>query len=345
MRIAGQYVGLGLGDSSEEIRAIKAFMRRKFSYAKLADTPAYDAEMTRVVTEMQSRYAKVKQIGTYIPGVINVETKYAMGYLPRPIKPKPIVITVEGHCSDMWVGPAANIGAQLESEGLCRHQPVAYDRFALPFNNKSGIDEVVRLLSQDRLGPNNSWEFPLDLPWYLLGFSQGAIIANRVWLDVLRNAPAGSRMAARRNALQRAITFGDPYREKNVCAEWVPDPPKPNTQGISDRRMDSTPPWWKVHSRTGDLYTENESDTEVGLNCTAIYKVVSENSWVGGPASIFARLGVDFFADPTDGMYDIAKAIIGGAMFLGNMGPHGAYDLNPPTDFIRRGLRGEPQPK
>ncbi|WP_201787853.1 hypothetical protein, partial [Klebsiella pneumoniae] len=58
MRIDGQYVGLGLGDSSDEIRRIKTFMRKKFaSYAgDLADTPLYDEQMTAAVAEMQARY-------------------------------------------------------------------------------------------------------------------------------------------------------------------------------------------------------------------------------------------------------------------------------------------------
>lgn len=347
MRIGSQWVGLGLGDANEEVRKIKALMRKKFSYARgLADTSLFDDQMVSAVIEMQKRFNKAGQLpdGKFTYGIINIETKYVMGFLPRPIKPKPIVITVEGHCSDMWIGPCAYIGSLLEQEGLCRHQPIAYDRFALPFNNKSGVDEVLRILNCANIGPNNSWPFPPDLKWYLLGFSQGAIITGKVWLDHLRNAPAGSLLAARRDNLNRAISFGDPYREKNVCAEWVPDPPLPDTQGISDRRMDNTPKWWKVHSRHGDLYSENPDD-EVGLNRTAIYKVAAENSWNGGPASIIARLGVDLFSDPADGIYDVVKSILGGVMFLANMTPHGGYDLNPAVDYVRRGLLGEPQPR
>lgn len=350
MRVGGQWVGLGLGDSSEEIRAIKAFMRNKFaSYAgDLADTPLYDDQMVRAVAEMQKRYNASGKLasGKYTPGVINLETKYVMGYLPRPPKPQgnlPIVFTVEGHLANMWVGPCAAIASQLEQEGLCHHQPVGYDNVRLPFNNASGVNELVRLLSQRELGPGSAWPFPRDLPWFLLGFSQGAIITAKVWLDYLRPASAGSLLAARRDHLNRAISFGDPYREKNVCAEWVPDPPRAGTQGISDRRMDHTPPWWKVHSRHGDLYSENPDD-EVGLDRTAIYKIAAENDWTGGPASILNRLGPDLLGDPADGMYDIARAIIGGVLFLGDMRPHGAYELAPPTDFIRRGLKGESQP-
>ncbi len=50
MKIGGVWIGLGPGDSSEEVQHIKAHLRRKFSYAKhLADTPLYDREMWSVV--------------------------------------------------------------------------------------------------------------------------------------------------------------------------------------------------------------------------------------------------------------------------------------------------------
>jgi hypothetical protein len=122
---------------------------------------------------------------------------------------------------------------------------------------------------------------------------------------------------------------------------WAPDPPEPGTQGISDVRLDTTQiptlnGKWIEHSRHGDLYTENTTD-EVGLNKTAIYKMV-QSEWTGNPASILAR-AIDLFTDPPDGIIDIARAIISGAMFLPNMGPHGMYDLGPCINWMREGLR------
>jgi hypothetical protein len=87
------------------------------------------------------------------------------------------------------------------------------------------------------------------------------------------------------------------------------------------------------HSRHGDLYAENPDD-EVGLNCTAIYKIVSESSWSGGPAGMLTRI-IDVLGNPFDGFYDIARAIIRGAMFVGNMGSHGMYDLGPCVEWMR----------
>ena len=91
----GRGVGLGLGDVSDEVRAIKTFLRRKFSYARdLDDSRVYDGHLVTVVADMQARYAAQGKIGAHVPGVINVETKYAMGYLPRQPKPKPVIFTV-----------------------------------------------------------------------------------------------------------------------------------------------------------------------------------------------------------------------------------------------------------
>jgi len=67
VRIGGAWVGLGLGDSSDEVQRIKAFMRRKFSYAAgLSDTSLYDDQMRAAVAEMQARYKAAGQIGEHM---------------------------------------------------------------------------------------------------------------------------------------------------------------------------------------------------------------------------------------------------------------------------------------
>jgi hypothetical protein len=344
MRIAGVYVGLGEGDISPEVGKVKALLKRKFTPARntLDDGDLFTPALTAEVKRVQEVYTREGRAGAahYAPGVINLEFKYDVGLLPRPEKPKPIIFTVEGHMSNMFVGPCAFVASTLEQQGLCHWKPIGYNNTALPFDNSSGVNALVDQLNRGAIeGPNGPdgrpimWPFPDDLNWGLLGFSQGAIVTNKTWLHHLRDAAPGSRLAARRDHLKRAVAFGDPYREKDVIAEWVPDPPRPGTQGISDERMTNTPAFWKVHSRHGDLYSENGTD-EVGLNKTAVYRIVSESSWVGGPAGMLARV-LDLMQDPVDGVIDIARAIISGAMFLPNMGPHGQYDLNPCIDWMR----------
>jgi hypothetical protein len=338
-------VGWGLGDASAAdmtVKNFKAFARRMYkSYmGDLADTNVFDQQLYDRLVMMQDKLVASNKLtpGKFLRGVLDLPTQVASGFRKAPNDPnakRPIIITVEGHMSDMWIGPCAAIGAQMEAEGLAWHQPIAYDRFSLPFKNQTGVDEVLRFLNQPATDIGKP--FPDDLDWYMLGFSQGSIITNKVWMQHLKFAAPGSRLAARREHLKRAIAFGDPWREKNADAGWWPDPPKPNTQGISDERMVDTPSWWKSANRHGDLYTEN-TDDEAGLYKTSIYKIAAENSWSGGPAGMLMRL-MDLLT-PTDDIIPVFQAIIGGVLFLGNMNPHGGYNLDAPTDYIRQGLLG-----
>lgn len=229
--------------------------------------------------------------------------------------------------SNMWVGPCAETARVLESEGVCKWQPVGYDSVSLPFNNKSGMDELRRLLADRTLLPDGT-------PWGMCIFSQGGIIGSSVWLeDIL---PQTGRLHWRLKDWRATLAFGNPYREKDVIAEWIPDPPMPGTQGISNARMVNTPRDWKEISRHGDLYAENESVGDAGEHKTAIYQAV-QNRWSGHPDSLLSQL-MEIVERPLPELLAMFQAIISGAMFLGNMAPHGAYDLGPGIDFMRRRL-------
>lgn len=341
MRLNGLWIGWGLGDNSAKdftVRDFKAFARSMYrSYmGDLADTNMFDQQLYDALVQMQDRLAASGRLrpGTFIRGVLDLETKYASGFKARPPAAKPIIFTVEGHLSDMFIGPCAYVASTLESQGVCHWKPIYYNNGALPFDNASGVNELVHQLNLPQIDgpPGVLWPFPDDLPFGILGFSQGAIVTGKTWLHNLRPAAAGTRLAARRDHLKRAISFGDPYREKDVIADWVPDAPGPGTQGISDERMDNTPPFWKVHSRHGDLYSENP-DNEAGLYRTSIYKIAAENSWSGGPAGMLARI-IDLLT-PMDDILPVAQAILGGILFLGNMSVHGGYNLDPCVEWMR----------
>lgn len=324
VRVAGLWVGLGLGDVSDEIRAIKAFMRRKYSYAAgLADNGLYDEQMVRTVADMQNRYKAAGRIGPYTPGVINAETKYAMGFLPRPVKPKPVMFTVEGHMSSMWVGPCAEVARFLEGEGVVRWQPVGYNTVALPFDNASGVTELRRLLSDTTL-------LPPGTPWGMAIFSQGGIVGSSLWLSDI--APPDGRLHWRLKDWRGTLAFGNPYRQQGRVAEWIIDPPRAATMGISNVRMTDTPQEWKEVARRGDLYTENEPG-DSGEMKTAIYMAV-QNQWTGDPDSLLNQL-LELYQRPVPEFLAMVKAITSGVMFLGNMTPHGGYDLRPCIDFMR----------
>lgn len=333
----GQWIGLGLGDSSSEVRAIKAFMRAKFSYAALlTDDDNFDAALVVVVSDMQGRYVAAGKLaaGAYMPGVINYATRVAMGYLQPAAKPLPVFFTVEGHMSTWDIGPCAFTAKQLESEGLCRWQGVGYDTVALPFDDKSGIDELDRLFSDLQA-------FPLGTPWVASCFSQGDIVFALFFLDQVLD-PNGKHHN-RFQDWRGTLAHGAPTRQKDVVAPWIPDPPAKGTQGIYNRRMTQTAPGellgdrWRYVVRTGDMYTENP-DNEAGKDRTSVCLAVVDGQ-LAGAGSLAERLWL-LATDFGDEVWPLAQAIIGGVKFLINMGPHGTYDLGPGIDWMRTQLKG-----
>lgn len=318
---------LQLGSSGPLVTAWQTAMVKRFrAYALAADggplrPDGYYGNDDRAVQAEYERRTRQPA-----DGIVSDADLVALGLISPP-RHTPMLFTVEGHLSSMWEGPCAFTAKQLESEGVCRWQPVGYDNTALPFRNQTGVEELVRLLSDTTL-------LPAGTPWGMAIFSQGGIVGSKVFLDHVR--PESGRLHWRLPDLKGVVAFGNPYRQKDTIAPWVPDPPHAGTQGISDRRMTDTPPWWMEHSRTGDLYAENP-DTEVGLNCTAVYKIVAESSWAGGESGMWQRI-LDIAKDPADGLMDIALAVAGGVRFLTDMSPHGAYDLGPCIDFLRHAL-------
>jgi hypothetical protein len=327
-----------IGDGGKAVGDFTDFLNRKFpSYSNIKRDDKYGLDEARVVAEAMRRYGlpptfmdiAINGVMTRVEGAVATD-EFLQRAAYRPPS-KPIIFTVEGHLADMFVGPCAFTAQELERQGVIKHQPVGYDNVRLPFNNQSGVDELLRLLNSTTMP--DGYPFPEDKDWGLIIFSQGGIVGSKVWLDHLRPAAPGTRLAKRRDHLKRVVAFGNPYRETDKVAPWVPDPPKPGTHGISDVRITDTPPFWMEHSRHGDLYAEI-GDDEAGLNCTAIYKIVSESSWVGGPAGMLTRV-IDLLGNPFDGFIDIARAIIQGIMFAANAGPHGIYDLGPCVEWMR----------
>lgn len=325
MYLDGKWVGLGLGDSSDEIQRIKAFMRRKFaSYAgHLPDTPDYDAAMAAVVSDMQQRYVDAGKLrpGDFIPGVINLETKYVMGWLKRPPKLLPVVFTVAGHLGDMFTGPAYATARVLEEQGVIRVQPIGYDNVGIPFGrgNETGIRELHRLVH----------ELPWGTPWALALHSRGSIVGSRFYLEHIRpNADVWPY-----SQFRGALSFGSPYRERDVVAPWIPDPPKPGTQGISNIRMTNTPDTWMEVARRGDLYAENPV-SNAGEHKTAVYRAVQGELW-GGADSLAEQMW-ELVTDFGPELWAVFEAIVSGVRFLTNQDPHNVYDLAPCVEHLRR---------
>lgn len=345
MRIGGVWVGWGLGDWSRNadgtdhdptVRRAKAYMRAMFrSYAgTLVDSNKYDEQMASTVYEMQDRLVAQRRLvaGQFIQGVLDLATEYAMGFKKQQTV-LPIIFTVEGHMSDMFIGPCAFTAQTLEAQGVCHWKPIGYNNTAMPFDNESGVRELADQLHHDTIEgpPGVLWPFPAGTPFGIMGFSQGGIVHGEFLLRYMLNGSLNWRLPD----CKRSLAFGNPYRQKDQIASWVPDPPDHGTQGISDVRLNVAGTAFgavhREHARHGDLYAENQ-DSEAGRLKTSVYKAV-QGSFIGGGSIIDSMLHL--FTQPQAEIAPIIQAVWTGGMFLFNMGPHGMYDLNPCIEWMR----------
>lgn len=319
---------LTLGSNGELVARWQRVMLARFgSYAKGADggplkVDAYFGYDDQAVQKEYQRRTNQPQ-----NGVVSKADLIRLGLTA-------LMFTVEGHMSDMFVGPCAFVASALEGEGRVVWRPTGYNNTALPFDNKSGVDELVNRIDTKLF--DDSTPFPVGTPWNLAGFSQGAMIVCEVMEKHV--LPETGRLHYRLKDFRKGIAFGNPYRLINQCASWVPDPPQPNTQGIMDWHFDflkypELSGKWQEHARTRDWYAENRLD-EAGLNMTAIAKIITQSSWTGGAASIVARI-MDLFINPFDGLIDIVWAIVRTFQGIAHLDVHGTYDLNPVLDWFR----------
>lgn len=351
MKIAGVYVGLGRNDivgdpeygkedESDEVGRIIDFVRRKYTPARNTVAPG-----RRFTRELQAEIKREQEIfvlegklkpGEFIPGVVNLKWKEASGYLKKETV-VPLWFSCEGHMSDMWLGPVAWIGEMLERENRAKWRPTWYVNNTIPFSTrKSGLPSLASRVGATSF--DDGVKFPEGTPWALGGFSEGGFLISMFYKEYL--AP-GKPLHWRLKDLRAVICAGSPYREKGVVAEWIPDPPAPDRQGISDVRLQNTPWWWKEVARKGDLYTDIESDeSDRALYKTMCYKIIAEGSFSGGKAGFLARV-IDLL-QPTDDLIPVALAIFDGMRFLVDMRPHGVYDMVPALNFVRERLAGPP---
>lgn len=347
MKINGVYVGLGEGDTSDEIVKIKALLKKKFTPARntLDDGPLFTAALTVEVNRVQGVYTKEGKQGAphYIPGVINLEFKYDVGLLARPAKTLPIIFTVEGHMSNMFFGPTASTASALEAQGLCHWKPVNYDCTSLPFKNQTGVDALYELYSSKFIegppvdpnnpdGPKIMWPFPAGTPSGLMGFSQGSMVVSEFLMQHV--IPEGADLHWRLPDLKRTLCFGNPRREKNKECAWARSPVKAGTEGVmgagglfitTGTALEGR---HAEHANTGDMFAENGEDKE-GLDKTAIAKIICENSWAGGPSALLARV-LALFGNPTGEALQAILAAFSAIMFLAkNPNPHYSTTADP----------------
>jgi hypothetical protein len=332
MRIGGAWVGLGLGDNSDEVRKLKSFMRRKFSYAAgLAGSTLYDAAMVDAVTEMQRRYSAAGKIGEHIPGVVNVETKHAMGFLPRPPKVdmRPMLFTVSGTSVPWWVGPDADTARAVEARW--RWQPIGYPAAPVPMGPSiaAGRAELVRQIEL--------WRPRIEAAGMALaGYSQGAIVTSETFLGDIR--PAGGRLHWALPHISKTVTWGNPCRERGKVWPDAGARPSPAEHGgVTPVLMTDTPDWWRDYAHAGDLYADVPDD-ESAENRRAIWQVIRDGSMLRGPDSLLNQ--IIELAGATDSstvaeLVGMAKAMIDALVFFGRRtGPHINYSTREAVDYL-----------
>ena len=337
MRIGGQWVGWGLGDSDPEIQRIKAYMRKKFSYAKaLADTALYDQAMVAAVAEMQSRYnAGFGQLATgkYTPGIVNYATKVVMGYVPRPPKvdQRIMLFSVCGTGVPWFVGPGADTARAVESQ--YRWQPIGYSAKPVPMGPSiaEGKSELVNQINIHR-------DQVIRCGMALAGYSQGAIIVGETWEQEIKPVTGSLHWAYPH--VKKAVCWGNPMREKGKVYPDAGGPPSPKDhKGVTGNLMVDTPSWWRNYAHAGDLYSDCPDD-ESTENRTAIWQIIRNGDFMKGPDSLLGQvmelLGVKRDADAISETTGMFKAMIDALMFFGKgTGPHVNYSTAEAVAFLR----------
>ncbi len=335
MRIGGAWVGLGLGDVNEEVRQLKAHMRRKFSYAAdLPDTSVYDQRMVDAVVQMQRRYRAARQIGIHTAGIVNAETKYACGFLPRPPKVdgRPVLFTVCG-TGVAWWGPGPDSDTARAVEDRYLWAPVGYPAVAIPMGPsiQAGRDELARLMGVHR-------ERITARGCGFAGYSQGAIIVAETWEQDIK--PPTGRLAWAKPFVRKAVCWGNPMRERGKSFPDAGGPMAPsNSQGVTPQLMVDTPDWWRSYAHRGDLYTDVAPD-QSGENKTAIWQMIRDGNIAKGPDSLLRQLlelgGVVKDADQISETTGMFKAMIDALTFFGKQtAPHTNYSTAEAIEYLR----------
>lgn len=343
MKIDGAWVGIGLGDASEEVGKIRDFGRRKFSYWKeLPDThdaqglPLFDEAMTNAVSEMQARYNTAGQLraGLYIPGIVGAETKYVMGYLPRPVvDTRPLLITVCGTGVPWWVGPDADTARACEDKLFW--QPIGYP--AAPFPMGKSITAAIEQCHVQFNRTDIGFEHRRRIETYglrLAGYSQGAVVISELWENHIK--PDGGTLNWAKPYLTKAVAWGNPNREAGkVWPDYGGDPMASLTsQGVSSNGMHDTPDWWRNYAHKGDLYACAEpGDSQQDKN--AIWQIIRDLNIFTGPDSLLAQV-IELCELPVPRIIAAFQALIDAGMFFARgTGPHVDYGIQPAIDYLR----------
>jgi len=317
MNFDGHWVGWYLGDVDPEIGELKAFMRRKFSFARrLTKNDTYDQPTIDAVKKMQSHY------GVLVTGILDTTTKRCMGLVRTRDVTLPTLFTVHGTAQPDPLGPGLPADMARSLLDVYVWQPIGnYPAQAFPMwpSVQLGVAEL-------RLQINR---YPG--PFALAGYSQGAIVTSFVFKQDILN-PEGA-LHHRLPDLMKAVTWGNPMAE--MGHSFPGDPDQVPGRGIMDDRLRNTPDWWWDFRHHKDIYTDTPDD-DMGEDYTAICKIVMGSGWFMGPNSIIAQV-LEVVQRPVPECIAMIQAVVGAGMFFGAgmNSPHFTYDIRPAVEYLR----------
>ena len=289
--------GKGLGDSDE--------YTIKFGIALRTWAPRFNAEIDR------------GRAGPRVPvdGTFDWAVQRQMGLNERPgTALRPLVLTCMGHLGNMTAGPDYRATRPLEERGKVQIQMVgAFNNDAIPFQLISQRLEIDRLLHEPQLRV-------VERDWAVSAHSRGALAFCQYWQQRNPNDPIWQRFKG-------GLMFGNPKRPQGVVAQWIPDPPNPNTEGLAPDCLAEPIPGVAEVSRRNDLYADKTVGVKSSELKVAIYQLVAYGK-LFGPDSITEEL-LDLALRFGQVVWALFAALTDGIQFAFNMDPHNVFDLDP----------------
>ncbi|OBB20624.1 hypothetical protein [Mycolicibacterium elephantis] len=316
-----------VGDRHPKIPDAKRYLG-KFSYGRgLGETDEYTVEFGVALRQWQVNiHYQVVFKGRPGPdvnmvGVFDWAVQRQMG-IDKPPEPvdKPWIITIAGHLGAMDTGPAYWTALPLEQQGKVQIQMVGYDNWSIPFNNRSGFNELDRIVHHVK---------PAGVPWAVTAHSQGSLILSdylEQWVLPNQHLPAYANFRG-------GVQYGNPRRPMGVVAPWVTDPPDHDSEGLDPDCLDGPLPGVAEVSRKGDLYADKKR-TNAGEMKAAVYLAVARARFFGKD-TLTEQMGELLFNFGPE-VWAVFRAIVDGISFAVNMDPHNVFDLRPGTEHLER---------
>lgn len=314
-----------VGDRDTLIPAAKKHLSR-FSYGRnLGDSDVYTLEFGVALRQWQVNiHYQVVFKGRPEPdvnqlGVFDWACKKQMGLLEIAGAPRlPWIITVGGHLGTWDTGPAYWSALPLHQQGKAVVQGVGYDAASIPFNNKSGLAELNRIVHHVK---------PPGVPWCIASHSQGAIITS----GYLEHNVIDHQGVPAYSNFRGGVQFGNPRRPMGVVAPWITDPPDDDAEGLAGNCLVAALPGVQEASRKGDLYADKKRNA-AGEHKTSIYRLVAEGKLFGKDSLTeqLAELATNFPGE----IWPLFQAITGGIQFLISMDSHNIFELSPATRYL-----------